>query len=122
VKYSASFERDYNWFLKHKDVFDFDGTNSTADKVMYSDAGASAKECFYKYDTHGKTILTREPELLFQIHKCKGAVNFNIKMWAEDRGKGWLGRMEFQEIATHLELLPWMIEAVERQKTQQYKA
>jgi hypothetical protein len=122
IKYSGNFERDYNWFLRYKDIFNFDGTDSTADKIIYSDTGASAKDCFYKYDTHGKIIATKEPELLFQIHKCKGSINFNIKAWAEDRGKGCLGRNEFNEIAKYLELLPWMIEAVERQKTQYYKA
>lgn len=93
----------------------------TEDKVIYSEEGKSAKECFYKLDTQGKVIPTNEPELLLQLHKCKGSINFNIKMWAESRGKGELGSIEFQEISKELELLPWMIEAVERQKYKYYK-
>jgi hypothetical protein len=37
-------------------------------------------------------------------------------MWAEDRGKGWLGKNEFMQIANEFELLDWMINAVENQK------
>ena len=63
---------------------------------------------------------TKEPELLNQILLCKASVNFNIKMWAEDRGKGCLGKLEFQNIIKEYELLPWMVEAVENQKLKYY--
>lgn len=117
MKYSSNFERDYNWYLKYKDEFDFDGTPDTWDKVVYDVNGKSAKECFYKYDSTGKIIPTCEPELLYQIHKCKGSINFNIKMWAEERGKGWLGKIEFmRDHVQEFELLDWMINAVEQQR------
>lgn len=119
-KYSPNFERDYTWYLKYKDVFTFDGTLHTSDKVKYDEKGKDAKYCFYIFDSRGKVIPTNEPELLFQIHKCKGSINFNIKMWAEDRGKGWLSKLEFDEIVKEYELLDWMVEAVEKQKVKYY--
>ena len=42
-------------------------------------------------------------------------------MWAESRGKGDLGKNEFmEEIVPQYELLPWMIDAVEKQKIKYY--
>jgi hypothetical protein len=119
-KYSNKFERDYSWYLKYKDVFTFDGTLHTLDKVKYSKYGKDAKYCFYKFDSNGIVYPTNEPDLLYQIHKCKGSINFNIKMWAEDRGKGILGKIEFNEICKEFELLDWMINAVEKQKYKYY--
>lgn len=122
MKYSKNFERDYNWYLKYKDRYTFDGTIDTADKVRVDlENGKSAKECFYVYDSRGKVIPTSEPELLFQIHKCKGSINFNIKMWAEDRAKGYLPGLLFDEMIEELELMDWMVEAVEKQKYRYWK-
>lgn len=119
-RYSSNFERDYNWYLKHKGNFTFDGTLDTSDKVVFNENGKDAKYCFYVFDSQGKVIPTNEPELLFQIYKCKGSINFNIKMWAEDRGKGLLGKGEFNCIIKEYELLDWMIDAVEKQKLKYY--
>lgn len=120
IKYSVNFNRDYEYYLKYKDVFNFDGSLGTEDKVIYSAEGSTAKECFWKFDSTGKIIPTKEPDLLYQIFKCKGSINFNIKMWAEARGKGELGRLEFQGIIKEYELMPWMIQAVEKQKFEYY--
>lgn len=120
MKYSKNFERDYDWYLKYKDSFDFDGSIDTSDKVIYDENGKTAKECFYRYDSMGKILPTSEPELLFKIYKCKGSINFNIKMWAEDRAKGYLPKINFQDIINEFELLPWMVEAVEKQKFYYY--
>lgn len=119
-KYSSNFERDYTWYLKYKDIFTFDGSLNTSDKVIYDENGGDAKYCFYKFDSRGKIIPTKEPELLYQIHKCKGSINFNIKMWAEDRGKGLLCKLDFEEIIKEYELLEWMMDAVEKQKLKYY--
>lgn len=118
-KHSKNFERDYNWYLEHRRSFNFDGDLSTIDKVKYDCAdfynGVSAKEAFYIFDSTGKIVNTNEPELLFEIFKCKGGINFNIKMWAEDRAKGLLPKEIFEDIIEEFNLLPWMIEAVEKQ-------
>ena len=86
MKYSENFERDYNWYLKYKDIFNFDGTSEYLDKhnnsifIEDNEKGLSAKECFYIYDSQGKVSSCREIELYKQIHKCKGSINFNIKI------------------------------------------
>lgn len=122
MKISKKIERDYAWYLKWKDTFVFDGTAEYVDRkgksiFVYDEMGLSAKECFAIYDSKGKISPCREIELYKQIHKCKGSINFNIKIWAEDRGKGWLGKNEFMEtIAIEYELLDWMINAVEQQR------
>lgn len=138
MKYSKNFERDYAWFLKYKDQFDFDGASDTKDKVIYNSDGKDAKYCFYLYDSQGKVIPTNEPELLFELHKCKGSINFHIKMWAEGRADGTLPLVELsqrkcismypeyelddniKDYEAEYELLDWMVEAVEKQKYKYY--
>lgn len=121
MKYGKNFERDFVWFMKYKDVFNFDASDCTGDKVVYSEAGLSSKECFYLFDSQGRVIPTSEPELLFSLHKAKGGINFQIKQWAESRAKGELGLLEFNDISKEYELLDWMIKAVENQKINLYK-
>lgn len=122
MKYSTSFERDYNWYLKYKDIFIFSGNNKHETVVLAgnSELDKSAKECFYSYDCSGKMFTTYEPELLKSLLLCKGSINFNIKMWTEDRVKGYLPYSEFENIIKEYELLPWMIEAVENQRVKYY--
>ena len=147
MKYSENFERDWNWYVKYKDVFTFDGRDRYTNKkgedlVVFDENGKTAKECFYLWDSNGKIEPCKEPELYKQILKCKGSVNFNIKMWAEDRAKGYLPKVVFskecrdeqekwfrereleydwqQTIEEEFELLPWMVEAVENQKLKYY--
>ena len=112
MKYSKNFERDYEWYLKYKNIFTFDGNMNTSDKVIFSENGKSAKECFYIQDSQGKIVSTNEPELLFQLYKCKGSINFHIKMWVEGIAEGVSNINEF---IVEFELLEWMIKAIENQ-------
>jgi hypothetical protein len=43
-----------------------------------------------------------------------------IKEWAQDRAKGYLPKIEFEKITKEYNLLPWMVEAVEKQKYKFY--
>lgn len=81
-----------------------------------------AKECFYLYDSQGILKPCTEPSLLQEIFKCKESINFQIKQWAEDRSKGYLPKIEFEQIVEEYQLLPWMVEAVERQKYKFYES
>lgn len=95
MKYSKNFERDYSWYLKYKDIFTFSG--SPRKKIEQGDK-YSAKEVFYLYDSQGKLNPCTEPELLQQILLCKESINFQVKQWSEDRAKGYLPWIEFDEI------------------------
>ena len=122
MKYSKNFERDYNWYLKYKDIFDFSGSPDSKELVIKDENGLTAKECFYYRDSTGVIKPTKEPILLAQIYKCKESINFHIKMWAETRAEGTLPKIEFEnELSKEYELLDWMIEAVENQKYKYYK-
>lgn len=118
MKYSKNFERDWEWYYKYKDIFIFSGSLNKEVNLGFK---YSAKECFYLYDTQGKTEDCLEPILLQQIFKCKESINFQIKEWAQDRAKGYLPKIEFEEIIKEYNLLPWMVEAVEKQKYKYYK-
>lgn len=125
MKYSKNFERDYNWYLKVSTIFTFDGTKDYYNKkgvelIQFNENGKTAKECFYLYDTNGIITPTKEPEKLKILLKTKGSVNLHIKMYAEDRARGYLPKIEFDKICLEYNLPDWFIEAVENQKHKYY--
>lgn len=127
MKYSKKFELTYNWYLSVSHIFSFDGTNEYYNKkgiklVQFEKKGKTAKECFYLYDTHGIVKTTCEPEKLKTLLKTKGSVNLHIKMYAEDRAKGYLPKIEFDKICAEYDLPRWFVDAVEHQKKKYYVA
>lgn len=120
MKYSKNFERDWNWYVEYKDVFTFSGSLNRHLLIDF-DEGKGAKECFFILDSQGKLNPTNEPELLSAVIKCKESINFQIKEYAQDRARGYLPRIEFEEITKEFELLPWMVKAVEQQKNKYYE-
>lgn len=118
MKYSNNFNRDYEWYLSHSDIFTFDG--SKPKDIVYDPLGKTSKECFYIYDTQGKLLPTKEPIELSKIFKCKGSINFQIKEWAQDRAKGYLPKIIFNDIIEEYKLLDWIVLAVEKQKYKYY--
>jgi hypothetical protein len=122
IKYSKDFERDYEWYLKWCNVFNFDANSDYTDKkgnqlIIADENGNTAKECFYIYDSTGKIVSCNDPELYLKILKCKGSINFQIKQWAECWGKAEMSGPEFIEIIKEFELLEWMKVAVQKQRT-----
>tara|TARA_R110000744_G_scaffold52493_1_gene112471 strand:+ start:491 stop:865 length:375 start_codon:yes stop_codon:yes gene_type:complete len=121
MKYSKNFERDYNWYLSVSHIFSFDGSKDYFNKkgiqlIQFDEEGKTAKECFYLYDSAGIIKQTCEPDKLKTLLKTKGSVNLHIKMYAEDRAKGTLPKMEFEKICVEYDLPSWFINAVEKQK------
>ena len=115
MKYSQAFERDYEFYTRMLDVMDFDGSLPRSD-IEEDIHGMIAKDAFYLFDSQGKMKPTCEPALLSKLFKTKGSVNFHIKMYAEGRADGTLGRFELEEIVKNFSAPDWFYEAVERQK------
>ena len=100
MKFSKRFEKDYEWFKSMVDVFSFDGNEHYTNKkgvdiIQHDTKGNTAKECFYLYDSQGKIKPTSEPNKLKQLLKVKGSINLQIQMYAEDRARGYLPRIQF---------------------------
>lgn len=138
--------KEFDYLLSQRKVFVFDGHYPK--EVLFDLKGISAREAFYKYDTHGKLLPTKHPNVLGAVLKAKGSLNFHIKMWAEDRAKGYLPGILFSfkvvslstvkffidkigikevrkmfdnTIEKELNLPDWVIKAVENQKVKFYK-
>ncbi len=79
-KYSQNFERDYNFYLQNAHKFSFAPFQPV---VLASEHGHDAKYCFWKWDSTGKVLPCREPELLSELMICKKSIGFHLKMWAE---------------------------------------
>ena len=125
-KYSPEFERDFKWYLKMRVMFNFDGSNNYHNKkgqdiIVYDKNGVTGKEAFYKWDSNGKILPTKHPNLLHTLLKTKGSVNLHIKMYAEDRATGLFPLIEFRAFCIKYRCPVWFKEAVERQKFKYYE-
>ena len=125
MKFSKQFESDYTWYLSVKDKFSFDGSSEYFNKkgidiIQHDKNGLTAKECFYLFDSKGVINPTKEPIELKELLKTKGSVNLHIKMYAEDRAKGVLPRIEFDKICEEFNVPKWFIKSVEKQKHKYY--
>lgn len=136
-KYSASFERDYDFYLSNKNKFTFCGTVTPKHKAIFDQNGKTAKQVFYLIDSCGKNQPTKEPDLLNELLLCKASINFQIKQWAEGRADGTLPLYELtgegqvlnwlekdgdvisvygKSMKEEFNLPEWVIKAVENQK------
>ena len=124
-KYSIEFERDTKWYLRMRTMFNFDGCNSYHNKkgldiIVYDKNGVSGKEAFYRWDSNGKILPTKHPNLLHSLLLTKGSVNLHIKIYAEDRAKGILPEIEFNDFCKEYNCPIWFKDAVENQKFKYY--
>ena len=124
-KYNQKFDRDFRWYLTVRHYFNFDGTNIYYNKkgntiINISKSGIDGIESFYQFDTYGKISETKHPNILHTLLKVKGSVNLHIKMYAEDRAKGVLPKMLFNEICADIKAPDWFVDAVETQKYKYY--
>lgn len=108
------------WYFSVRKIFDFDG--KPYEEIESHPSGCTGFKAFYIVDTHGrkKIPVTRHPNIYKSLMKTKGSVNLHIKMYAEDRAKGILPRIEFDEICKQINAPSWFIEAVENQKWKYY--
>ena len=119
MKYSKNFNRDFNWYLKQRNFFDFDG--SLPLDIIYDKSGIDGKKAFLIYDSQGKLLPTKHPTLLAKMIKTKGGVNLHVKMFAEDRASGLFPGFEFRALCIKLKAPYWFREAVEHQKVKYWK-
>ena len=118
-KYSKNFERDWEFYTKNSDKFNFPGKNISLPK--YDINGKNAKDCFYIIDTHGKYEPTAEPELLLKILTTKAAINLHIKLWAEGRLDGTFLKGDVDDLTNKYAFPEWIITAVNRQWVKLWK-
>jgi hypothetical protein len=123
--YSENYERDFNWYLKVRHLFNFDGNkeyfNKKGEDIIVADKnGVDGKEAFYKWDSNGKILPTKHPNILHTLLKTKGSVNLHIKMYAEDRAKGLFPFIEFRAFCIKYKCPSWFRDAVENQKIKYY--
>ena len=122
----SNFDRDFNWYLRMRHLFDFDGVENYYNKkgieiVQYSRDGVSGRKAFYLWDSQGKIVATKHPNIFRTLLKVKGSCNLHIKMYAEDRASGNFGFTEFRGLCFKFRAPDWFREAVEKQKVKYYK-
>ena len=116
-RYSENFTRDFNWYLKMRNTFNFDGRLNYEDKIIYSKKGVDAKKAFLKLDSEGIVLPTKHPNILESILKTKGGVNLHIKMYGQDLANQRLTLLEFRMWCIYCWQSPdWFREAVQRQR------
>jgi hypothetical protein len=90
---NRKFEKDWNFYILHKDKFNFSGEEVVVKYTDFSET-YSAKECFYYYDSTGVMYNCSEEDLLKQVINCKKSINFQIKQWVE----GLVDLLEYTEV------------------------
>ena len=120
-KYNNNFERDVRWYFKMRHTFDFDGAlgywNKKGEHVIQADTnGMDGIEAFHQWDSNGKILPTKHPNILFTLLKIKGGCNLHIKMYAEDRAACNMNFIEFRALCIKFKAPSWFRDAVERQK------
>lgn len=127
MKYNLNFDRDFNWYLSMRNIFNFDGSDGYWNKlgvsiVQYDKNGVDGKQAFYNWDSNGVIKPTKHPNILNTLLKVKGSVNLHIKMYAEDRAACNMNKIEFRALCIHFKAPLWFREAVEKQKVKYYKS
>ena len=117
-KYSDGFVRDVKWYFKVRHRFTFDGNLER--EVEYDKNGVDGIKAFHVFDSTGRLKPTKHPNILKTLLKTKGSINLHIKMYAEDRARGYLPKIVFTQIVSELEAPEWSQEAVEKQKIKYY--
>lgn len=119
MKYSENFNRDFNYYLSSRHIFNFDGRLDR--DIEFDKNGIDGKKAFYKFDSEGKLVPTKHPNILKALLKTKGSINLHIKMWKEDRFKGYLPRYEFNLIVEEYKLPEWAVKAVNKDIDELYE-
>lgn len=83
---------------------------------IYDKDGHDAITCLFYFESQGKILPCKEIDLLEEYLQAKGSLDLMIKMWAEDRAKGWLGLNEFKQMKKEMNMSDWVFNAVEGQK------
>ena len=102
------------WLLNF-DKINCSGCVSYTDDWGYNDDGVSAIEALYYYESSGVKKKCNDLETLENFFQAKGSLDLQIKMWAEDRAKGWLNSLEMNEYIDELNYPEWVLKAVENQ-------
>lgn len=124
--YNSNFERDFKWYLSMRNTFNFDGSDSYFNKkgqdvIQYSKNGVDGKYAFYQWDTNGKIVPTKHPNLLHTLLKVKGSCNLHIKMYAEDLANCNMNYIEMRALCIHFKSPKWFREAIVFQKSKHIK-
>ena len=110
-------ETTFSEYLRLSKFFSFAG----CDIVVHIDRnGIDAVEAFFEMESNGKLLPTKHPNIFKRLLNCKASVNLHIRMYAEDRAKGYLPKKVFQGMITEMNLPSWFINAVEIQKCNFY--
>lgn len=122
MKISRRSQKDYEFFLNT----DLDtigscvggGQTSVRDDKGHEwkidPTGHSALECWFWFDTHGKSLNCREPEQLGKALRSKASWNLQIREWAVDIADGML--LQQPELVDYCHDLPeWIFVATMKQ-------
>jgi len=128
MKYSKNFERDWKFYTRNLDVFNFAGKPAPEIVQDFGD-GLDAKECFCIYDSTGELKPCVQAELLQSVLICKASVNLYIKLWAShiillltekpDTLYASIGLLEIEQYLDSLNAPGWVMKAVINQAGKQ---
>ena len=110
---------DFYWRVRKEFTFSGDHLRGDKDEILTIPnnlKGIDGFKAFKRYDSEGILPPTRHPNIVYALLKTKASVNFHIKLYATDRAKGFLCRLELQEEVYDAFNPPqWFKDAIENQ-------
>lgn len=117
IKYSQRFIEDFEFYCKNRHPFIFCGVEVCIEPMDVM--GVTAREAFFRLDTHGVKVPCREPQLLRELIRCKKSINWHIKQWVE--GFADVGEPVSFYLDSLIDPPSWVEEAIRGQLCKQYR-
>ena len=80
-KISDRFIRDVRFYLRNRHRFEISGR--VIPDIVYSRTSLNGLRAFMLYDSQGKLVPTKHPNILRTLITTKASVNLHIKMWKQ---------------------------------------
>lgn len=119
MRYSEQFERDFQWLLSMRHIFDFDGKGLAV--IPFDKNGVTGKEAFRRYDSQGKIVPTRHPNIVQSLIRTKGSANLHVKQYAQGAVEGTIPHAEVREYLRLFGAPEWVFRAVDNQWRKMFK-
>lgn len=117
-RYSENFDRDFRWFLLVRHHYNFDGKYPI--DPPFDLRGVDARRAFQIYDSQGRLVPTRHPNIVQSLIRTKGSVNLHIREYAAGAHTGEIPHAEIRQWLSEVKSPYWVFNALNQQWRKMY--
>lgn len=109
---------DESWLLKSRHIFKFSPKH--INHSNFDRNGVNGLKAYKERESTGTILPTKHLRIFNCLIKIKGAINFQIKQWAEALLYGYQTKYELEEYLTSINAPEWILKATNRLKYKLY--